>query len=119
MDNQNRSKQLSLRGQYPVATEGDRIPRGRIALIIDELDKLLYAALKQLLIFPIKVYQVTLSPLIGGQCRHWPTCSRYAIEAIERHGPFYGLWLALWRIARCNPFFHGGMDPVPPARVKK
>lgn len=111
--------QLSPQDRPSAATAGDPHSRSRIALVINQLDQLLYAALKRLLIFPIKVYQITLSPLIGGQCRHWPTCSHYAIQAIERHGPFYGLWLAVWRIVRCNPFFRGGVDPVPPVRAKK
>ena len=86
----------------------------RIMRIPATLDRLLYKTMQWLLIFPIKVYQITLSPLIGRQCRHYPTCSHYAIEAIERHGPVYGFWLAFWRIMRCNPFFRGGVDPVPP-----
>ena len=83
---------------------------------LDALDRLLYAALQEILILPIRLYQITLSPLIGRQCRHWPTCSHYAIEAIRQHGPFYGFWLAFWRVVRCNPLFPGGVDPVPPVR---
>jgi uncharacterized protein len=61
----------------------------------------------------IRLYQWTLSPLIGGQCRFEPTCSRYAQEAIRIHGPWRGGWLALRRIGRCHPFRRGGYDPVP------
>jgi len=61
----------------------------------------------------VRVYQVALSPLIGRQCRFLPTCSHYAVEAIERHGSMKGGWLAAKRIARCHPFAAAGYDPVP------
>ena len=65
-------------------------------------------------IFLIKCYQALISPLLPpNTCRFHPTCSHYAVEAIERHGTFKGLWLALKRIARCHPFHPGGFDPVP------
>ncbi len=62
----------------------------------------------------IRVYQLTLSPLLGASCRYHPSCSRYGYEAIRVHGPFIGLWLAVYRIGRCNPWALGGVDPVPP-----
>ncbi|WMS42502.1 membrane protein insertion efficiency factor YidD [Acuticoccus sp. MNP-M23] len=58
-------------------------------------------------------YRVTLSPLIGRQCRYFPTCSEYADEALRRHGAWRGGWLTLARILRCNPFGASGFDPVP------
>ena len=61
----------------------------------------------------VRGYQVALSPLLGGQCRYYPSCSAYAIEAIERHGALRGAWLAARRIGRCHPFRPGGFDPVP------
>lgn len=61
----------------------------------------------------IRGYQRHLSPSLGARCRFLPTCSQYAIEAIERHGAFKGLGLSIWRILRCNPFGRGGYDPVP------
>lgn len=61
----------------------------------------------------IRIYQVTLSPFMGGQCRYEPTCSRYAIEAYERFGPLKGSWLTVRRLLRCHPFVKGGYDPVP------
>ena len=64
--------------------------------------------------FPIRVYMVTLSWLLGGQCRFTPTCSRYGLEAVETHGAIKGWWLAVRRICRCHPFHPGGFDPVPP-----
>ena len=61
----------------------------------------------------IRAYQLTLSPLLGRCCRFEPSCSRYAMEAIRRHGFLRGSALAAWRLLRCNPFCHGGYDPVP------
>lgn len=65
------------------------------------------------LIFLIRCYQVALSPMLGGQCRYFPTCSAYGIEAIQRHGALRGSWMAARRIGRCHPFRPGGYDPVP------
>lgn len=61
----------------------------------------------------IKAYRYLLSPWIGGQCRFSPTCSVYAEQAIELHGPWRGSWLAIKRLARCHPLCPGGEDPVP------
>ncbi len=73
--------------------------------------------LKKLILFLIRTYQVTLSPRFsGGACRFTPTCSQYAVEAIETHGLIKGSALAFWRILRCNPFCKGGYDPVPPKK---
>jgi len=70
--------------------------------------------LRRVLIAPIKFYSRRISPLFPRRCKYHPTCSRYAITAIETHGPIKGLILALWRLIRCNPFSYGGYDPVPP-----
>lgn len=70
--------------------------------------------LRTLLIAPIRLYQWTLSPLLGVNCRYAPSCSEYAAEAIATHGPLRGLWLALRRISRCHPWGASGYDPVPP-----
>ena len=61
----------------------------------------------------LRAYQLLLSPLLGPACRYEPTCSRYASEAIRRHGPLRGLWLGGRRLLRCHPFHAGGFDPVP------
>lgn len=61
----------------------------------------------------IKIYQTIISPFIGNNCRYTPTCSHYAIEAIEKHGPFKGGWLSLKRIGSCHPWGGHGHDPVP------
>lgn len=62
----------------------------------------------------IKLYQITLSPLLGNQCRFTPTCSHYGIEAFKVHGVFKGMWLTVSRVVRCNPWGGKGYDPVPP-----
>ena len=64
----------------------------------------------------IRLYQITLSPFIGNQCRFHPTCSSYALEAVERWGAIRGSWLACKRLGRCHPFHAGGFDPVPGTR---
>ena len=74
------------------------------------------APVRLLLVGLIRLYQVTLSGWLGGQCRFSPTCSRYAEEAIRTHGAVRGGALAAWRLARCGPFTKGGVDHVPPAR---
>jgi len=61
----------------------------------------------------IRIYQYTLSPFIGRSCRYTPTCSSYSVEAIKKHGPFKGGWLAIKRIGSCNPWGGSGYDPVP------
>jgi uncharacterized protein len=67
----------------------------------------------------IKLYQVTLSPFLGGHCRFIPTCSHYGVEALRTHGPFRGTWLTIVRLSRCHPFSgRSGYDPVPLADEK-
>jgi putative membrane protein insertion efficiency factor len=65
---------------------------------------------------PIRVYRKFISPLKPATCRFYPTCSAYALEAIEIHGPVKGSWLAAKRIGKCHPFHPGGLDPVPPRK---
>ena len=66
-----------------------------------------------LLIIPIKIYQTIISPLLGPSCRFTPTCSQYAVEAIQKYGPFKGSWLSFKRIIKCHPWGGSGYDPVP------
>jgi uncharacterized protein len=71
----------------------------------------------ELLCLPIRLYRATLSRLLGPACRFHPSCSQYALGALQAHGVLRGGVLALWRIARCQPFHPGGIDPVPPSRA--
>lgn len=66
-----------------------------------------------LLILPIRFYQLSISPMLPQSCRFTPTCSQYAIEALRKHGPVKGLYLAVRRILRCHPWGGSGYDPVP------
>ena len=66
-----------------------------------------------LLVMPIRFYQTAISPYTPPSCRFTPTCSEYARQAIIKHGPFKGLYLAIWRILRCKPWGGSGYDPVP------
>lgn len=68
--------------------------------------------MKKVLITLIRFYQKRISPLKKSCCRFYPTCSQYAVEAIEKKGVFIGVAMSIWRILRCNPFCEGGYDPV-------
>lgn len=68
------------------------------------------------LVWLVQLYQRTISPLLGPVCRYYPSCSAYAVTALERHGPLRGSWLVVLRVLRCNPFARGGVDHVPPRR---
>ena len=72
-------------------------------------------ALAWLLALPIRFYRLVISPLTPASCRFEPSCSAYALEALQTHGPLKGLWLGLRRLARCHPWGGHGYDPVPPA----
>ena len=69
--------------------------------------------LKKFFVCVIRFYQVCISPLFPPCCRFYPTCSNYALQAIEKYGPIKGIYLSIKRILRCNPFSKGGYDPVP------
>ncbi len=71
------------------------------------------SAVRTAMILAVRAYQVGLGPLLPSACRYTPTCSQYAIDALNRHGPWRGGWLAVRRILRCHPFHRGGYDPVP------
>lgn len=72
-----------------------------------------------ILLIPVYIYQYVISPLLQPSCRFVPSCSQYAIEALKIHGPLKGLWLATWRILRCNPWGGHGYDPVPLKKNRK
>lgn len=69
------------------------------------------------LALPVRAYRLVFSPWVGHNCRYLPTCSAYALEALERHGALRGGWLAARRIARCHPWGGSGIDEVPPPRT--
>jgi hypothetical protein len=73
--------------------------------------------LGSLLAAPIRWYQRLVSPVLPRRCKYEPTCSAYAIDALRMHGPFKGAVLVVWRLLRCNPFSHGGYDPVSAQRL--
>ena len=76
-------------------------------------------AIRALAIAPIRLYQLTVSPLFGQRCRYYPSCSEYAAQAIRRFGILRGLVLAGWRLLRCNPWSPGGVDHVESQRLFK
>jgi len=69
--------------------------------------------MRHVFILLVRMYQVGLSPLLPASCRYYPSCSAYAITALEKYGAVRGAWLAVRRISRCHPFHPGGYDPVP------
>ncbi len=76
-------------------------------------------ALRSIVALPIRAYQRLFSPMLGQRCKYYPSCSEYAAQAIERFGILRGLVLAGWRLLRCNPWSHGGFDPVEEQRLFK
>ncbi|MEE4347305.1 MAG: membrane protein insertion efficiency factor YidD [Paracoccaceae bacterium] len=72
--------------------------------------------LAQIIALPVRAYRLVFSPWVGFNCRYQPTCSAYALEALETHGPIKGTWLAARRIGRCHPWGSAGYDPVPDAK---
>ncbi|MEA2161565.1 MAG: uncharacterized protein QOD66_3945 [Solirubrobacteraceae bacterium] len=77
------------------------------------------SAIKATLVLPIRLYQRVISPAVGSRCKYYPSCSEYAAQSISRFGILRGLVLAGWRLLRCNPFSHGGFDPVEDQRLFK
>lgn len=80
---------------------------------MNKLLKIIGLILSFILIIPIKLYKYLISPILPNACRYTPTCSEYAVEALKKHGPFKGLYLAIKRILSCNPWGGSGYDPVP------
>ena len=73
--------------------------------------------MRRLVLAPIVAYQRVVSPALPRRCKYEPTCSAYAVQAIHDYGILRGLVLAAWRLLRCNPFSHGGLDPVEAQRL--
>ncbi len=92
----------------PGTADAARLRCGRLSPIPDAM-----RPLARLIALPVRGYRLLFSPWVGFNCRYQPTCSAYALEALERHGPLYGSWLMLRRICRCHPFGGSGYDPVP------
>ncbi|MBO4596442.1 MAG: membrane protein insertion efficiency factor YidD [Bacteroidaceae bacterium] len=80
---------------------------------MNKVIRIVKKVLSQCLLYPIYFYQRAISPFLPPSCRFTPTCSQYAVEAIRKHGPFYGFYLAVRRILRCHPWGGSGYDPVP------
>ena len=70
-------------------------------------------------VLPVRLYQLLISPALGTRCKYYPSCSEYAVQAIKGYGILRGLVLAGWRLLRCNPWSHGGFDPVEQQRLFK
>jgi len=75
--------------------------------------------LRLVAVIPLRLYQMLISPMLGSRCKYYPSCSEYAVQAVERFGILRGLVLAGWRLLRCNPWSHGGFDPVEHQRLFK
>jgi len=75
--------------------------------------------LRRLVVAPIRAYQRLCSPALGQRCRYYPSCSSYAVQAVQNYGILRGLVLAVWRVLRCNPLSRGGVDPVHEQRLFK
>lgn len=87
-----------------------------------KVGKAILKALGWVLLGLVYIYKYAISPLTPASCRHVPTCSEYAVQAIKIHGPFKGFWLAVRRISKCHPWGTHGYDPVPPKdkiKIKK
>ena len=85
-------------------------------MTLSKIISAIHSFLRQALLFPIRLYRLIHPYFFSGVCRFTPTCSAYAIEAIETHGIFKGVALGFYRILRCNPFCKGGYEPVPPRK---
>ncbi|KAA3644969.1 MAG: membrane protein insertion efficiency factor YidD [Chloroflexi bacterium] len=95
-------------GHAPVEIQEHRSPS------LSELPLTLWNIPRLLLLIPIRIYQKTISKSLPvDTCRYYPTCSHYGYQAIFKHGAIKGSWMATYRVLRCNPFSHGGYDPVP------
>lgn len=96
-----------------IPLEGRTGPRGAALRIVQYVTRGARTVSVFLLLLAIRAYQVGVRPLLVGSCKYHPHCSEYAVEAVQRHGPLRGGWLALRRLLRCHPWAAGGYDPVP------
>lgn len=80
------------------------------------IGKYIVKGLSWILLLPVYFYKYAISPLTPASCRHYPTCSEYAVQAIKIHGPLKGFWLGTRRILKCHPWGTSGYDPVPPKK---
>jgi putative membrane protein insertion efficiency factor len=85
---------------------------------MQKIGKRLIKLIGWIILAPVYFYKYAISPLTPASCRHVPTCSEYALQAVKIHGPFRGFWLATKRILRCHPWGTSGYDPVPPKKIK-
>lgn len=97
----------------PAISQDQRSGRSGLPAALRAGWRMLRRALIAMLVAPIRVYRYAISPMLPPACRFHPSCSEYAIEALRRHGPVAGGWLAVSRICRCQPLNDGGLDPVP------
>jgi putative membrane protein insertion efficiency factor len=72
---------------------------------------------RAVVIAPVRLYQRFISPALGARCKYYPSCSEYAVQAIRTYGVLRGLVLSAWRVLRCNPWSHGGFDPVEAQKI--
>ena len=87
-------------------------------MVVKQIINLIRLGFSYILILPVRLYQIFISPVLPNSCRHVPTCSTYAIEALKIHGPIKGLYLGVRRILKCHPWGTHGYDPVPPKKEK-
>ncbi|TNE99697.1 MAG: membrane protein insertion efficiency factor YidD [Gammaproteobacteria bacterium] len=100
--------------ERPLATVKEKAPSTpAISLRSIRACRLRNRVMRKLLLLPIRFYQYAISPLMASHCRHTPTCSQYAVEAITHHGAVKGTFLSVHRLLRCHPWAEGGYDPVP------
>jgi putative membrane protein insertion efficiency factor len=112
---------LLLPNDYLPRNSNTRISELRIEIrfgftAMKAIIKFILKVLGWVLMVPVYFYKYAISPLTSPSCRHVPTCSQYAIDAIRIHGPFKGFWLGTKRILRCHPWGTHGYDPVPPKK---
>ncbi len=104
----------TIMDQLHVEWEGcNTAVRPEVIVLSDDNATQVTGIVKKLLLLLIRGYSYLISPLLGNNCRYYPSCSAYTREAIEVHGALKGLWMGIKRISRCHPFHEGGYDPVP------